>query len=166
MHCPRPDRSLPFLPEKPPMTLPIPLRRLLPFALAAFAGHAAAGPPPTCPVSKSGTCPKAFEIIESPDAPPVVIEVDDPLYLWHECVPRVGGMRCEAWPQEYDTIGYLTYQWTIRVGFQTFTYPPGTNPIRNVNCQPLQGVTATVRITNGSFSAQASKSYGCGNEIP
>ena len=151
--------------SRPGLALPL----LAAIAVLGPAAPVTADPPPTCSIAKSGknmTCPKSFEIVTDPqDDVPETIYVDQPISVMLFCEPRRTGMLCEGWPQEYDSEGYLTYRWSIRVGGVLTHYPATTNPVRTVTCSPLQPVEATLTVTNGTYQASATQSYGCGNQI-
>jgi hypothetical protein len=138
---------------------------LLPLSALPGAAHAL---PPLCPIPKT-TSSGSFLVLETPASVcPKSIAVGEPIYAIADCIPGHRGGSCHAWPREYSETGQtsaLTYQWTVRVGHQTTTYPESGMTSVNYHCQPLQSVFISVTIRNGSYSDTDFTGFGCGDEI-
>lgn len=141
------------------------LMGLLPLSVLPTVAHAL---PPLCPIPKSTTS-DSFLVLETPTSVcPKSLAPGEPIYAIADCIPGHRGGSCNAWPREYSENGQtsaLTYQWTVRVGHQTTTYPEGGMTSVNYHCQPLQSVFISVTIRNGSYSDTDFTGFGCGDEI-
>jgi hypothetical protein len=101
-----------------------------------------------------------------PGTPVCEMSVNEPVAVMSECYPAQGGMLCEGWGQEVSVPArYLSYSWSVRVGFQVTQYQTGTYPYVNFSCNNGQSVAVTMIVTNGTYSASTQQSYTCGDII-
>lgn len=114
-------------------------------------------------------CPgeSGLMVIQSTESAPLcVLEVNAPVALLHECVPAPGGMVCEGWAQEVSVPKrYLSYSWSVRVGWVTTQYDTGHEAYVDFGCNNGQSVRVTMTVTNGTYSASTQQSYTCGDDI-
>lgn len=125
-----------------------------------------------CPVDLvNGTieCPLEsglMAIVELPTTEVCLEQVDAPVPVVHECVPAPGGMVCEGWAQEVSVPKrYLSYSWSVRVGYVTTQYDTGHEAYVDFGCNNGQSVRVTMTVTNGTYSASTQQSYTCGDDI-
>lgn len=168
------------------MTLPL-LPPLLLLMLAATGSAIAAGkdpsestsnqtPPGLAPPKTPVLCtiPKSdaegsFYVVAAPNLVcPKSIAVNEPVYAILECFTGANSATCEAWPRVYAVNpgdeDRLQYEWTVRVGWTTTTYPPHSNPTISFHCPGIQAVSVTVRVSNGTASDLDIIGFRCGDE--
>ncbi len=86
-----------------------------------------------------------------------------------DCIQMsTNSISCVAYPQEYVTGGelanHLIYEWTVRINFTSYTYPPNFDPMTNFGCANGDKIFVTMRVWNGSSSSQRTSGFTCGNE--
>ncbi|MGB0135384.1 hypothetical protein [Dokdonella sp.] len=59
----------------------------------------------------------------------------------------------------------LIYNWTVKVGMDSYPYPPSYNNTLSVSCMPTESVRVDVTVWNGSYSSTRSVQMGCGDDI-
>ena len=149
----------------------------LPLALACSAVCAQTttpADPPRCEIIMG----VVLENIPPEDCPdvhrefPLVQDVDVAVLTWVSeneaiavrpyCTPSEGGTYCEAWPQEYVSLGKLSYVWHIQTATASEEYS-GTNPGYAFSCEAQQPVTATLTVINGTYQGTQSVTFDCGS---
>lgn len=122
-------------------------------------------PPPGVPNCPSGS--GKFLGRQQPGGPICEYTVNQavPILLACETVSTsAGGMYCEGWAQETSTPKqFLTYTWTVRVGWVTTNYNTGTDPYLPIACSPGESVRVKMTIKNGTYQTSVTQTYGCGN---
>jgi hypothetical protein len=144
----------------------------LPLALACtVAMGQSTSEPPRCDIQPASLppehpedCPMGdFQLVEEPGIAELTwVAENDPIAIRPLCTPSEGGGVCEAWPQEYLTLGKLGYVWQIQTPSATES-TSGNNPVAVFTCEPLQPVTATLTVINGTYEATQSVTFVCGS---
>ena len=142
------------------------VRRLTPSLLLLLAAPAAmaGNPPEYCEPSKSE--PTEFFVIETASSCPRAFAPHQTLDALLMCDQATRySIRCDAYPQEWNSSGNLMYEWRVWIDGVAYTYPPSFDPRSSFSCYPGEGIDVQVTVWNGTASDTASSNLLCGAPI-